>query len=342
MKTLILLFTSSVVLLLAGLLLGNGPAPLAQGQPAESRIEPALIPTETRAPPPAPLPAPVAAPQPPPSPMVEAMEADNLCAVVSQMSRSSVLTKEVLPALLRSVGASPALQELYAADGPLFGNGASPAHKLARFFQALRLGNALHYFHGEADLDRARTILLALEEEESGNAAFPLFRLDLEQRLGYSREKLRETARKAAAASYFDTLQLPELRELERSRWQSPSHHFVISAFLDSAQGINFHNAITTLQEIDREFHDQHARSIAGLMMQEGIRAARSAYFMDFSAVEYDWGRGLLNDESLPYSSMLSLQKEGRQEWPWPPYLTGGDCKREIYDDFFLKIRSLL
>lgn len=347
MKTLAFLFLASIVLLMAGLMLNEGhssprtlnTAPeLAEGSTNLVAVVPqkkVIAVTQAVAKPPTKI---------APSPLVLAMEADNFCEALIQSSRTSAITKEHAPALLESLNASPALRELYAPDGPIFGSPEriSPlTHKLSKLFLALRLANMLYYGPSEkADDARARELFLELEKQEPGNSAFPYFRLVVEKRQGLSQEKLLETAAKAASGSYFDTLLLEHLRELEGARWQSPTHHLVVSQFLSYANNIDLNSGFTAVHDLDRAADSQYGEQIGELMMQNGKRAPRGAGFFEFSANEYDLGRHLAKNSESPDSTMLSREKDGYSP-PYSPYVDSNACDRNVYDEFYHSVHLL-
>ncbi len=270
------------------------------------------------------------------------MESDNLCQVASLMRAQSGFSVENASALFAHAGASPALQETYGAEGPVFGSPGPSAkfqHKLTKFMHAAKLAGLLYYNHGTRNTERAREIFLELEADEPSNAAYPAFRLHAEKALKYSTEKLAATAAKAAAGSYFDTLILAELRNIESARWQSPTHHFVFTNLFDSADRANVGALDSLFPEIDRENHTRHSEYVGQLLTQGGRNASRSAYFLEFNSSEYEIGR-VLSGYKDPDHYALTLEREG-PDFPYAPYLSE-PCDRSQYDEYFAKMRGYL
>lgn len=348
MKTLAFLFLASIIVLLAGLLLNEGhtsprPPPSTERATLHGSANQEVPIRQIQAAPIKVMPPPtVHAEKIPISEVISAMENDNLCEVVSQLQKKSVFNVETASALVASLGSSPALLELYGAHGPFFGEAGKTSYKnkLSKFFLALRLAGLLHYSNvGSQDLPKAQEILLELEKEEPSNGAYPFVRLYVEKGMKYSTEKLTLAAAKAASASYFDTLLLNELQNVEGSRWQSASHNLVLTNFFDYANPINLSPVTQEFQDLDRKEKSRFSESLGLLMMQKARSANRGAFFLTYSPAEYEYGKTLAaSDEPDSYS--LSIQLDG-QSIPYAPYLAS-PCDRSIYDTFFANLRSIL
>jgi hypothetical protein len=347
MKTLAFLFLASLIVLLAGLVLNeghtrprprpttfealNGSANLIKDPPVQTRR---AAPTTQVALPPLKI---------APTELVLAMEGDNICKAASLQRAKSIFSVEQAPALMASIGAGASLQETFGAEGPIFGNPKPETkfkHKTSKFMHALKLAGLLHYSAGSTHLETARLLFLELEAEEPSNSAYPAFRLHTEKTLKYSAEKLAATAAQAAAGSYFDTLIMNELRSIEGTRWQSAAHHLVLTSFFDYARGINVGALDSLFPEIDRENHTRHSEYVGQLLTQGGRNASRSAYFLEFSADEYEIGRVLSGYKDLD-NYALTREREGEDFVAYGPY-PSEPCDRTLYDDYFAKMRGYL
>jgi len=350
MKTLVFLVLASLIVFIAGLTLvdaQSGSASLAPPiklpavgsaklkeepatpkSPAAVKLDPEL--------------------RPKPSALLAAMEADNLCEAAKIANMEFKFDGEQVPSFLHALGASPALQELFAAKGPIFAPDPKKKtlHKITRLYTALSLGGFLitGKDNGKNGLTEAHRILLEIEGEEPANAAYPAARVGIEKKLGLPLEKIRETAKLAASGSYFDLLLLEHLKEIERARWQSATHHLVLSIFLEQAQRVvGFYSMVEIFSEIDRKFQTTYGKSLGETMMQEGQKARRSHYFLGFDGDVYATGRAFAADYEQPFMENLSYQKEGRESWPQQPYIhEASDCNRQIYDDYYHQMRGLL
>lgn len=348
MKTLAFLLIASLILLLAGLFLRpeavdaqnavfTDEIKVASGS---ANIKSAVAPPEPRA-------KPVAeAKESPPTALLLALQSDALCAMVKEyyaLPTSLLASRTETPGLLAAFGASADMQEAFAADGPLFGDpkqDVSKKGKLSRFLLALRLSGQLYGFDSSApDLARAHALLTALEKDEAGNGAYPLYLLAIEKKLDRKPEQLRETARRAANASYFDSLLLAEFRLMEGAAWQSSSHHF-LSRRIFNGSLINY-AAIGTLQSLDEGSNDPLSPSFGRLLQQEASRSARGYYDLGFMVEEYSWGRTLAKDP--PTDAWLVNAKEPRSSlWNNEPYVnaSGEECPQEEYDNYLFELRS--
>jgi hypothetical protein len=277
---------------------------------------------------------------------VDALEADNLCAARALLSRGYFSPTDLF-LIMKSVGAPSALQELFSPEGPLYGSPeANPARfhsDLARFVFALRLGGLETWSSAAPNAawqKRSRLLLLELEKKDPGNAAHPYYRLAVEKALGFTPEALAKTLREAAAASRFDTLLFAEIRALEPLRWQSATHHYLLSEVLERLSGfLHPHGGFQAVQGLPALAEEKER--LGRLMMEEGQRARRSHYFHEYSTAEYEIGNHLSGNKEPSY---LELSRTREQEdFPlWYPHLDHKNCRREIYDDYLRQMRAYL
>lgn len=274
------------------------------------------------------------------------MEADDLCGARALLGQGYFSPADYY-LIMKSVGAPPALQELFSPEGPLYGSlAADPARfhsDLARLVFALRLGGLETFSKTEPNTalrKRARALLLALGEKDPGNAAYPYFRLAVEKALSFPAEELRKTLAAAADADRFDTLLFSSIRTFEPLRWQSATHHYLLTELLDRLGGLM--SSYPSYQGIrDLSASPEEKERLGELMMEEGRRARRSHYFCEYSTTEYVLGNRLTKRKE-PYFTELSGARE-QEDFPlWRPYLDEKNCRRAAYDDYLRLMRAYL
>jgi hypothetical protein len=345
MKTLAFLFLASLLFLFVGFVLIPGQLPAA-AQPASPPVLPLSMPSAQ----PQRLPG-SAKLNPEKRPLVvsrfvEAMETDDVCAAQALLNRAYFSPSDFF-LVMKSVGAPPALQELFSPDGPLYGSlSANPARfqsDLARFVLALRLGGLETLSNTKPNpvlRKRARALLLTLEKKDPGNAAYPYYRLVIEKALGHSPKELMRTLETAAEGNRFDTLLFAKIRELEPLRWQSATHHYLLSEILERLSG--FMQAYASLVAIrDLPALAEEKERLGNLMMEEGKRARRSHYFYEYSTEEYEIGNHLAGNKELSYIDLSRTREQ--EDFPlWYPHLDQKNCRREAYDDYLRRMRAYL
>jgi hypothetical protein len=349
MKTLAFLFIGSLLLLFSGLLLSEGKAP-PPAPPAEvvdeiivadgsAKLEPVTKPTT----PPILLTKPEVQK---PSAAVAALQREDLCDLMSQLSRESIAERAHAPQFLQAIGASSELQQIFAVDGPVFGNSEKNLGQTVpeKFFFALRLaGMYATNTNAKQDLPRARKILLELEKEEPGNAAFPFFRFSIEQKSDEWKANVKQTLETIAQKSYFNTYLFALLQDLEPLRWRSAAYHYSITSFYDYAN-LQFYSPAQELIEYDAKNKTEFGKALGELMIAEPLRARRGQHVWGFSTIQYDWGRELSGSDQ-PYSNRLSQKIEGWEEnfhFPYPPYVDRSRCNAEPYEKYVRDTLRLL
>src|SRR3989338_745185 len=133
--------------------------------------------------------------------LLRALAQDDLCEV-AKIEGQKPFTPWNLAAYLEGVPLAPELSGLVAHESPYFGNSSrEPTTLAARFYQALLRAGLFEGVPAPGSLDPkgARDSLLALEAEDSENAAYPFFRIAVESRLGLSEAEILDTVRTAAA-----------------------------------------------------------------------------------------------------------------------------------------------
>lgn len=281
--------------------------------------------------------------------MAEALKADDLCLAAQIAGKISPQNLQPeISGVLASLGAPSALQEMFAAGGPIFG----PIDAKKRFFSpflnlmyAFRLADILPYDgggniaqHGSAAL----TILKELEAANPGNGVYPYFQLGILRAKEAKPEEILETAERVARASYFDAGLTAQLAELEGNRWQSATNFYVLDWLSSQIQSISYYSSLDALNSVTgAPDGDDLKDRIGRLMMQEGERASRRAQYHGFDGGAYSYGTVYTSTENDLYLTNLSDQIAG-YEWKYQPYVSRNksDCKREEYDAYYEEMRG--
>jgi hypothetical protein len=351
MKKLAFLFVASIILLFAGLLLSEGnstPPPKEELQIDAITLASGSANLENTKP--KSTPAPTAPKQTtkkiPPSPVVDALLKDDFCELISKMNTNYILDEGHAPQFVKAIGASAEMQKVFSQEGALYGPEIQNPDKLEsvqeKFLFALRLANFYVPHKTVENLPLARKILLKLEKEESGNAAFPFFRFAIEIKDPTLKEEAAKTLEAFSNKTYFDTYLLSMFQEIETLRWRSPAHHFSINTFI--GESVSLYAPAQAILEYDRKHKTDFAKIIGNLMLDGPLRARRAHQFFGFSHQQYDWGRELSKSE-IPYSNAFSKTIEGWEEnfhFPYPPYIDRSKCDPQIYEDYMKSLLPLL
>jgi len=163
----------------------------------------------------------------------------------------------------------------------------------------------------------ARALLVDLGKKDPGNAVYPFFRLTIEEKLGFTREQLKETAQEIANASVFDT-HFSELdHEMRDARWLNPALHYALS-YVYSSGMFAYYGPSSLLQRLAREGDFDGERRVAKLMTEDGLHSSRPSSSGDFDGSQYSTGRSL---DPTSYEELSSLEKKrGRDINHYAPY----------------------
>lgn len=281
-----------------------------------------------------------------PSPLVAAVRNDQLCELMIQMETETLVDPKHAYEFLQEMGTGEELQKIFSLNGPLYGDSDLSLGKTIpeKFLFALRLAEIYSVRSPKSkDLKRARKILLELEKEEPGNAAFPFFRFLIEKRDQVWKDELEKTLKSFHDKSYFDTYLFSLLKDLESQKWRSGTYHFAVSNFSDYVK-IPYYQPAQEILEFDRKNKTEYGKIVGQLMMQDGRRAKRAHTLGGFCSAQYEWGRNVsLSDELDSYR--LSRQIEGWEEnfsFPYPPYVDRNRCDPEPYENFVREARKNL
>lgn len=287
-----------------------------------------------------------------PNPFLAALEAADLCEV-SRLLNGSYQTQDVYAAIIATMSPSPAVQEAYGPNGPMMVAAYEKApkftHSSSEVYWALKLGGLFYtpVSPSAEDPKAARELILALEKKNPGNSFFPFFRLSLEEKLGYSKEQLRETAKQIATGSSFES-GLGEIeRELKDAYWQSPAMHYALS-YVYSGFSPSYYATVGTLRRMSEEKEFDGSRQVAELMMQKGMHARRSYTTGEYDVQQYSTGKHLVQGlAGYPEWSELEAEKNQKPQ-PYPtsqPWVTDevtGErrCDPGPYEGFFFEARE--
>ncbi len=287
--------------------------------------------------------------KPEPNPLLEAMEANDICRTMKLLETTQSRYKHSIQALLTITSLSTPTQEAFKEDGPFFASfeklDRKFTHTSSNFFWALRLGTLTQQGSPSSDaaLVAAKKILLQLEKEDPANAAYPYFRLAVEQKLKATDAELLEIAKKIAQGSYFETHMDSIMKEITTAAWINPS---VRAAISDSElYPLFLYPSLNTLQKLD--FDGKSA--IGDLMMQKGQRSSRGMQSMEYSEQEYSYGHVLKGDDKMPDIYQLSQEREDMAANPayrlYPPIhatLNGPakQCDPSILENWYYENRG--
>jgi|GEM_PF-4918263 len=287
-----------------------------------------------------------------PSPFQVALEAGDLCEV-TRLLNGAVQTPDAYTAIIATMSPSPALQEAYAANGPMMTNNmtAKPkfTHSSSDLIWALKLGGLMYTPVGNPSEDSKMSLqlLLELEKKDPANAFFPFFRIYLEERLAYTKEQLRETAAKISAASSFDSRLESLDQEFRDAMWLSPAMHYAIS-YVYSATSPSYYSPVNLLRRLAEEKEIDGLKRLAELMMEKGLRARRSYTTGEYDIQQYTTGRGLVAPLAGNYPDWPQLDAEKgktNSSYPTQPWIidevTGERrCDPGPYETYFYEARE--
>lgn len=294
---------------------------------------------------------------PPPAPKSEAMrafqaalDASDLCEVSRLMTRTN--PADIISAMLATISPGSALQEAFAADGPLLGT-SPPAEKKkdgqasTEFLWALKLSGQIYApSNTPEDLKAARELLLALEKKDAGNAIYPYFRLGVEEKLAYTADQLLETSRKIASGSSFRS-PLRELdEELTNAAWLSPAHYQAMQ-YNGKGYSVSFYSPQASLQRLAGEKKFDGLPRIAELMAEEGLRAHRPQTAAGYDVYQYYASQALAPEGTFPDISALDAEKNQRQlpypshPWQTDPLTAEQRCDPGPYEAYFFELREM-
>jgi hypothetical protein len=351
MKTLAFLFVASIILLFAGLLLSEGnssPPPLQHLQTDTITVASgsANLESHKNLPPLPPTPPKETTKTFPPSPIVDALLKDDFCELISEMNTNYILHEGHAPQFVKAIGASSEMQKVFSQEGALYGSVTQNPDKLEsiqeKFLFALRLSGFYVPHKTEENLPLARKILVKLEKEEPGNAAFPFFRFAIETKDPTLKEEAAKTLKEFSYKTYFDTYLLSMFQEIETLRWRSPSYHYSINAFIN--ESVSLYGPAQAILDYDQKHKTDFAKIVGNLMLEDPLRARRAHQFFGFSYQQFDWGRELSKSD-IPYSNAFSKSLEGWEEnfhFPYPPYIDSKKCDPEIYENYMKSLVPLL
>ena len=281
------------------------------------------------------------------SPIIPLMDSGDFCSVHAEMLKTNFFGSSHVAPVLAHIGASAALQETFAANGPVFGSSTSAKFQspLARFFYALRKAGLLWAAPPlAADYPTAHAILLELEKADPSNAVFPYFRFELEEAMKLPADIRLKTLEQAAGASRFNLLFTDELRELQARRFENPAYFLVLDNILSNIQGLPRFPSTTEMKKFAQNSSIDAAGLLGRLMMEDGLRATRGGMFYGFYSYQYEEGRYLLGDNEKSIAAWdISLRLEGQNRddsWTEPRFEE--PCNRERYEAAFRDLKSRL
>lgn len=287
-----------------------------------------------------------------PNPFQVALEAADLCEV-SRLLNQGYQNQDIYSALIATMSPSPAIQEAFSPQGPMmvasYEKPPKFTHATSELLWALKLGGLIYAPVSAAAEDHkaARELLLGLEKKNPGNAFYPYFRLYLEERLGYTKEQLKETAKLVAAGSRFDS-GLSELeKEFREAYWQNPAMYYALS-YVYSGFYPSYYSTANTLRKMSEEKEFDGLRQVAELMMENGQRARRSYSTGEYDVQQYSTAKHLVQGlPGYPDWSELDVEKNVKPAsyptaQPWVNDEVTGErrCDPGPYELFFFEARE--
>lgn len=283
-----------------------------------------------------------------------ALEAADLCEV-SRLLGASLPPDEAFTAIVAVMNPSPALQEAFGPQGVMIVNGdaqpaTKPTHSSSKLYWALRKAGLLYGPTGSVPEDKklAREILLEEEKKNPGNGFYPLFRLYLEEQLGFDKAKLQDPLEKLRSATLFDTGLSAINREFRETAWSNPAMHYAFE-WLYSAYNPAYYGPTSLLKRLADEGDFDGSRRVGELMMESGLRTQRSFVEGDYDHYQYIQGRTLHPDLlSLPDWQELEPEKQRLKKqvnYSAPPWITDevtGEkrCDPGPYESYFYELRE--
>lgn len=339
MKTLFTLALAAIALTILGFVFSAGASSPLLPAPAEKTDI-----LSVKAPAPKPAPAPTNKPKileakPGPNPILEALRADDLCALLKLKAQDSSFTKNDGAALLETIDPSPALREVLSPDGPLFVSEAKKpfSGKAARMLWALRQAGLLYGFPVPAGTNATTALatISQLEKEDGGNSFVTLVRLQLEMQRKEKPEVLKETAAKLAAQSRFENY-IEELQaEAHEARWLSVTlYNEINSVTYPVFNSFGVYYLTAPLQDLLDK--DSLVR-FGELLMEKASRSTKTVWSEEFNPDQYDAGR-ILTGSTGPSIWEISAEREKREGITAPnaPYINLNlGCDTKPMEEFF-------
>jgi hypothetical protein len=240
-----------------------------------------------------------------PTPLEQALSAADVCETARIINQLGSLAP-IFGAFLKSTSPSAEVKESYGAEGAFLSP--TPATKIykslaAQTLQALTLAGELNSpVNAPTDLVAARALLQGMEKKEPANAFFPLFRVLVETKLGYSKEKIKSTAALVSAASSFDSHVGEINREMHEAAFENPALLYAQN-YLNTQDMVSYYTALRVVAQL--EGFDKAA--LARLMTEEGLHSSSPPWLGEFEQSRYSAGRSL---DPERYPTINALNKD--------------------------------
>lgn len=280
----------------------------------------------------------------------KAIESNNLCDLIKVPVHDYDFCFEALEPWLNFAKGNSELEELFSKTSPMFSLSSSKRHGLAaRFLEALRMAELLDVCGSSGyttpNYKEAEKILMDLAQEDSGNAAYPFFRLTLLKLRKAKREEIISALDDMARGDYFDshlakiTNFIYEVSLRNETFWfhgVSVGSRFPIPSYFGS---------IRALKELAMDTQESEKVSrVADLMMREALNSKKPYWEMSYIPMEFAMGRSLavaadprISAEVVKYEKLFEAGQEfGPDQMP---EMTGSKCDQKTVRDFYENIR---
>lgn len=247
-----------------------------------------------------------------------------------------------IDAFLEATGLSD-LKSLIGINGPIYKEpDANNKDPRVQFLDALVVGGVTHSpKRKHHDLEKSLLQITELQTAFPDNAAFSVFKLGLENRLGKSKSQLRETANGLMGAKRYDSLMQEVLKQVLSHRWDSEALHYLSGVIRNH---IPLPGASPNLEHGQLLEDEKIAEHLGNLLVQPALNSDKLTISEDYSSYDYYLGNKLLNNKHPNAHELNEIKQPGKYEeieQDWISYdLEGEDCDRTSFDENFAKLKN--
>lgn len=234
-------------------------------------------------------------------------------------------------------------KDLIGVNGPLFKE-LPPENKDPRavFLDAMVTGGLVtNAKRDKLDSEKSLRQLNGLVKAFPNNAAFSIFKLNLENAMGKSKSQLRETAKGISAAQHYDTFLADIRAHVLSHRWDSEALYYLAGKVRNSIPGIHVARGIDNGALIEDAETAEH---LGNILVSKAIASDKLSISEAYDAYDYYAGNRLLNNKHPDISELNEQKHPGKSEAiekNWVSYdLDGEICDRTSFDEHFAKLRN--
>lgn len=278
-------------------------------------------------------------------PEIQKLIANNdVCAINKLIQDISSKGEDLIyiDAFLESAGLHD-LKDVIGINSPIF---KAPDEKntkpAVKFIDALVTGGVMYSSKREkGDSEKSLKQMEELAKAFPGNAAFTVFKLNLENQLGKSKTQLRETSKQLLKAQQYDTF-IPNIRsQILSHKWDSEAMYLLANAVRNTLPGIYAARGIDNGALLEDAAVAEH---LGNVLVDKALKSDKISMSEDYDANDYYLGNNLLDNKHPNINELNELKQPGKTqelEDDWVSYdLDVDNCDRKSFDEHFAKFRN--